>query len=1001
MPPPHGLGKAYLFIAALLIAMFADFAMPAAARAQGEWMPDAFVEPIGNYDPCDPGEGFSPLPHSGLCSQFPGYQPTPGYDISGGTVTTLPAGGTLVENVNYLIGGWWELVGTGSVTFRNCNFKMTGNASIQIKNSNSATFEGCNFFSCDYMWGAIVVGNGSHPFTFKGCHIEDAATALGIRTLYITGQKEVTVEDNAFVNNYIGLSSYTLDNINTPHFAALPFFTCAGNNFTTTGNLRPYIAPGPSGSYAYALMVGLNNSNTFVHPQAFTGINLANVGVVIGGGALSTNTFSRTRYGMFLRRSVVTSAYNQFGLIWNTGIYADASQLIVEGDLFDSGATGFTYVNHGILAERTNLTVSYSTFKNKLVWGIRSRKNTNAEVVVIHSNHFEQRGGDCRFGVQLERSAAAPSAQIDPHNRIYGNFCNMEGGGFDGLIQNYSLFGVNGTNTATDKMSIYDNHELEFKNVNKTNSAIALVGSNGDNFRILRNKIDLDGVFAADFYGVNFSEVASVGNRIDANEIRGVATNDPALPYSIDCCIHMASNTAQIDLCENMVDKARHGLHFQNGSDFGVHENKMYDHEYGIRIEFGPEVGYQDARGNQWLGSYTEYAAYKKGPLSIFPEDPINVRFWVSEGTQLPFLPPGSMLFPNPDLEPLENRKWFNYESDLTLDYCDPSQPSAVPPLSPSEMRVAGGISTLSAADLWDARRHLYRKLLEQPNLAPTGSVSKAFMDSYVNTSVAAFAQLDYQFRQATQFATAPQADRDSWASDITARQASIKTLWATANDQPYTLSVTQKNQLSGHWQQAATSFGSQRSADEARSQQLNTALNNAATYNTGLTAANTQEQARKTLNGIQISLALGNPLTQAQYASLLGIAEQSADGVGSAQREAAHLLSPCDRAIYAVHEAHEVGKPLTAPHAPQPVAQMRLAPNPSSGILQVNLPGGASGLIQVSDLSGRKVRTLTVQPNSRMVVLDLSDQPAGIYFLHLFGADGTWLGAGKAVIQP
>lgn len=994
------MGRHHRFTATLLLAMLANFALPSTGRAQGEWVPDAFVEPIGNYDPCDPGDGFAPLPHSGLCSQFPGYQPTPGYDIAGGTVTTLPTGGTLVENVNYLIAGWWELIGTGSVTFRNCNFKMAGNASIQIRNSNSATFEGCNFFSCDYMWGAIIVGNGSHPFTFKACHIEDAATALGIRTLYITGQKEVTIEGNDFVNNYIGLSSYTLDNLNTPHFAALPFFTCAGNNFTTTGNLRPYIAPGPSGSYAYALMVGLNNSNTFVHPQAFAGINLANVGVVIGGGALSTNTFSRTRYGMFLRRSVVISAFNQFGLMGNTGIYADASQLIVEGDLFDPGAAGFTYVNHGIFAERTNLTVSYSTFKNKLVWGIRSRKNTNAEVVIIHSNYFEQLGSQCRFGVQLERSAAAPSAQIDPHNRIYNNFSDLQGIGSN-LLQNYTLFEVNGTNMATDKMSIYDNQELEFNNAFQSCNAIALLGSNGDNFRVLHNKIALGGTAAPNFYGVNFSEVASVGNHIDANEIQGVETNNPLFPYSMDCCIHMASGSAQIDLCENVLDKSLQGLHFVSGNAYEVRENKMYDHRFGIFIENGPEVGYQDARGNQWLGSYTEFAAIKKGPLSNFPEDPINVRFWVSESAQLPFLPPGTMLFPNPDNEPDQNRKWFRFTPDEPLDYCDPSQPAAPPPLSPSEMRVAGGTSTLAAADLWDASRHLYRKLLEQPNLAPTGSVPRAFMDNHANTAVAAFAQLDYNFRQATQFAPAPQADRDNWASDITAQQADIETLWAASNHQPTALSAAQKNQLSDHWQQAATAFGSQQSADEARRQQVSTALNSAAAYNTGLTATNAQEQARKTLNGIQISLALGNPLTEAQYASLKDIAAQSDDVVGSAQREAAYLLSPCDRAIYAVHEAHEEGKPLTALHTPQPAAQMRLAPNPSSGLLQVSLPGGASGLIQVSDLSGRKVRTLTVQSNSRHVFLDLSDQPAGIYFLHLFGADGTWLGAAKAVIQP
>ncbi|MBL7828428.1 MAG: hypothetical protein JNJ57_17480, partial [Saprospiraceae bacterium] len=339
--------------------------------------PDNFTEQH-SYDPCFVETPFEYLPesvNSTLCDEFPNYEPSENCTIAAGTVTVYGQN-EVVQNKNFLVNGNWTIRPGSSLIFQNCNFKIAPGAQITVKcfNTQTMTFEGCKFFSCDIMWRGISVEHAFSvleltppSFNFINCEIEDAASALWLRNPSLAVLYKI--QGSIFNNNYIGLSVFHDWANGIPTWAPLVFW---GNTMTTSQNLRPYFSIKTPPGY----------------PKAYAGISAKKVSSYLGTPA-SRNTFTRMRNGMVCEKSVITVNHNDFIGLWENGIQSNASSLTVLNDNRFDGPTnmpGITppIMENGIWATGSDLYISDTKFNRRIRNGINSEGNYHAEQIEIH-----------------------------------------------------------------------------------------------------------------------------------------------------------------------------------------------------------------------------------------------------------------------------------------------------------------------------------------------------------------------------------------------------------------------------------------------------------------------------------------------------------------------------------------------------------------------------------------------------------------------------------------
>jgi hypothetical protein len=852
------------------------------------------------------------------------------------------------------------------------------------------SFDGCDFFSCDQMWRGIVVehyfttlGFETPTFNFINCQIEDAASALWFRnpSLAVVFQ----INGNTFNNNYIGVTAFKDFGSGAPQWMSLAFLD---NSVGTTHSLRPFYAPKiPPG-----------------WPRAKAGINLRLLSTSIGSVA-SSNYFFFMDYGLICEQSVLTSRHNTFDALWGDGIFANLSSLTVIGGNEFIGTMSFpgftpTVMQNGINAFSSDLNVSGNTFRDRIRNAIYSRDNFNAELITIDNNFFEPQTQESRYGIILDRSAASESALLPAHNQILQNHFNSDPA--DNLWIYTSIF-VQGPNSASDILDIHENQDinLAFGNgfVANSGGGIYVSGENGDNVRIKDNDIQLTGNVSpnSQLFGIRYGVTYSEDCHIDQNNVSGEETTSGTDPYNAFAGALIHGGLSEVSLCNNTLANGKYGIRFWGNNDYpSIAENKIYDHEIGLWINSTVELGYHDGRGNQWLGNYLNWAARKEGLLSPSPLLPITVRFWIPENNMMPFLPPSSMLSPNPDNENDPQRKWFRFTPDQPINYCSPQ--AQLVGLNSFENRIVNNASPLEGINLWDARRHVYRKLLEYPKLVIPGSPIAAFKEAFQNTSVAHFAQFDAYFRSATRFPAGEQEVHDNWLLDIRQKQKQSDSLLATIN---FNLSLATSElveQLIILNEQIALNFGNILVSKGERLLQVTERLNDALSFNQNLYASNTYEDSRKTLNAIKVGQLQGNTLSETQHQSLLDIADQYEEEAGIAKSEAINLLGLCapNQFLPENQEREEEiysGKPGLS-------AVFSVFPNPGADYFVISAPKGINGLLKIFDHTGRPVQTQNISDNQAEFIVNLATSPVGLYCFSLFDSSGKLIKTLKVTLQ-
>ncbi|MBL7826098.1 MAG: T9SS type A sorting domain-containing protein, partial [Saprospiraceae bacterium] len=500
-------------------------------------------------------------------------------------------------------------------------------------------------------------------------------------------------------------------------------------------------------------------------------------------------------------------------------------------------------------------------------------------------------------------------------------------------------------------------------------------------------------------FGIRFSNLFAENNHVELNEVAGLPATSGG-PFTLFGSIYILGGLCDYTLCENTVKNSKYGFRFYGNNQFPIiSQNKIYDHEYGLSIFSNVSLGYHDGSGNQWLGAYSQWAAEKEGPISPTPSSPISVRFWVPESDVYPYLPSLSDISPNPDLEADPSRKWFRFNPTIPTAYCEPEENASN--FTPAEIQLALGASDLIGAALWDARRQLLRKLLEHPELAPSGSIMATFLNQFQATSVGGFAQFDVAFKNARKFSESQQAVFNSQLLAVQQAQHQVAALLSNAGFNPLNLGTNANatDQWNTHTTNLAAAHKLLADARNARFEQLVQQLTALETTNNNLSATTEQEIAQKYVNAIRLQLSKGIPMTASQYQQVLGISNLPESEVGLAQLEATILLNPCDK-LNLPGEAEnrekqrrpESANPINEPEA------FAVYPNPSAGQVQVEIKRPTNGLLKVLNAQGQVIAHIPFSEQQQLSV-DLSNQKTGLYCLQFYDDHNKLLYTTKVVI--
>ncbi|MCF8244917.1 MAG: T9SS type A sorting domain-containing protein [Saprospiraceae bacterium] len=837
------------------------------------------------------------------------------------------------------------------------NLMLSMNAKI-IVNDGASPFAiiGSNVRGCDAMWEAIEVSNLG-KLTLLNSAVEDAK-----RAIKLDGLGFVTCVGNTFTDNNVSLYG-------TSNTSSLFFY---GNTMTSS---RPLKTPLSSQEKPKA-GVELENIPTSVSLHGFTGqasnkyINLYN-GIIAKGTTLSVkNSIFKDITEIAAMAGVPFSGH---------GIHVENTstdrKLTQEG--FGDGSTStssFDNCTFGIFNIGTNLDAKNNRMLN-MTTGIESR-NCQLREISIKQNRITA----SLTGINMWQNTRVKSAFIEDNLVIVADLANIGG------LSNAT--GIRADENVAFSGGFYNIDENTI-NIGHGRRGISL--TNGNLIRIRNNTVWNSGTVAESGVGIDVTNSRYLPiscNFIDGNTL-GFHTVG----------LHVESSFETRAKC-NTVEEHHIGINYYgmcNGAQ--IRGNQMSNENIGFLLGYvnasssNPAgfIGEQRYRGNLWNGGFGSFPASFPGAT---PAQAVLHRFLID-----PNQTPAQLVLQNPPgVNPSSG--WFTpqtpnpNESTFTCPTSgcngDPDFPEN---LSDFDGQIANG-SDLGAgicvsATNWTAKRHLYTRLKDTPDLASGNLLMQGFLSAQANTTVGAFYEIEHSINQMLTPSTNDEgtlannrAAVDTKAGDITSIEAQIDAGGLTE---------TQIAQLRAQQTQLQADIANLQQQSDATLGSIATQKASAATNirqsNNAISATQVYEQNQQQVNDIFLqTIAVGNTeFTTTQLNTLLSIANQCAICGGDGVYLARSMYAVADPNIKFIDEELCAGAlPLKKPTMPNDnKLAITMLPNPASYWVTLQLEGQESfvGQLQLFDLSGKLINALPVSiTQGEPFLVDLSEIQSGFY---------------------
>jgi len=499
-------------------------------------------------------------------------------------------------------------------TFSNCEFYFEPGSELIIESpgkieiNNNSILQGCN-----KMWKGITV-NGTFPnnsFWFRGNTIKDAYSAIELKD-----GCNVLQNSNVFIDNYIGVFSERIfsgpSNSVKQHYGS----AILNSRFITEGNmLDPYDGQPAWSQVPYAGVFVNNLDHLIVTDLTLPIINfsLKNSFIGIRNGIIATNT------NLTIKNNIIKDLYGRNGdeylrpemsgyAIYVSSDYATKISENNISNVYAGIVSQYTYLTEIDIRDNTiypNNSDGNKQIKYGIYLGNMRNGNVNVSNNLITSSGVPNTvGGGGNSGIKLYKLSNVSFNIIS--NEITDNG------------DKYSPFSVTKCNAASNLIG-----KIEDNNINRPGESFYGGMGFGDSNNLLIKDNHITGLNGHGG-GISLSNVSNyqvVDNRIVLDPISYVSygIKNTASPIGLICCnILENGGVGQNFIGEN--EPMNYGTNTYNGARYGL-------------VLHDAEIGNQDIKGNSWAHpAYTRAALYSTvdnqagmAASSVFTVNPLPV----------------------------------------------------------------------------------------------------------------------------------------------------------------------------------------------------------------------------------------------------------------------------------------------------------------------------------------------------------------------------------------
>ena len=880
-------------------------------------------------------------------------------------ISTLPFIITQNETWDFDIRMYQNIeVNSGATLTVKCNIHMPEGCKIIVHGGGTLVIDGGQLDgSCANMWAGVEVEENGSITTMNSALIQDAQYGIFAHTKTI-----LNIDNTTFNRNYVGI--FVPD---SPIDA----------NFITgyiTNSIFQCDAP---------LHGGYPNQYPLVGITTFAGIQMSDVAFVIDGGA-GTNVFTDLNIGIYGKRStlsVLNCMFNNIQMDFN--YYATGIPFCGSG-IYVAGGHGYQTLTQKGFGYSASSTVS---FKNCLYGIYADRMNT-----VITKNNMTL----VKYGVRIHHSNYRNT--LITLNRLdcdyYGVYAVFnDGANHLNIGGNTILIGYNTSYTVGNASGIYIN-EISHINNNTKISSNNIQIQNGRN-GIFINNVDYAGI-GSNIIGLNKPTDNRFGIIAQGSQHVGLTCNKVANQgigtYLWERSIYISASLYSTLAC-NETKKTYQGINF-NGNCAGadLKGNDIWDHNNGLICGSSAVLGSEWDKGNEWLGTYSNYGAIHQGNafLSQFG----------TNGTT-PFTPPTFM-----------PASWFLSSSGTPFN-CGTS---GICNIIPVQSIKADNIDLEIALDHFNtpefnrqttnsARRYLFEKLEKDSSLLKSDQAFINFYDSTAITNIAKFQKVKDGNDILFNIPEESLLKLDKYSAYIDTAMMAIE-----ANDillSSDTLSATQREELiNSNISLQETAFNLTAANGDLISSLEDIKANNVTSLsaiNENIISKEIYESNEQIVNEIYFkTIAIGNlKFTDDDKSKLFSIAQQCPYAGGIAVYRARGIYELIDEKMtydddsFCVDPNKSFRRSNTFANQSQSIAEyIYMYPNPTTDKVTVNYSLGINTTAQlvIQNLVGEVVTSYALNSSTNETVLDVSTLKAGIYLYTLRTTNG-YIQNGKLVI--
>jgi PKD repeat protein len=858
--------------------------------------------------------------------------------------------------------------------FNNCNIKFEAGASMEkepqaeLRIFNNSVLEGCS-----NMWKGIN-NRGSRLLLIRNSTIRDAEYALNLRN-----NSTVNLSDNMFINNYVSIYSEPLG---VPKTITVQAF--GKNTFTasTSGWKPPY--PNQQGyllnsSFAGVLLYDVANMNLRATPVPSASGPAPNVFANLWNGIVGLNANIHCANNKFSIIGALSDVPPNMDVLSSRGIaflVKSATRASFDSCTVNRAYRGAVFANSTMgpfSASKNNFPGMVenptSPFNGGIV-GIHFLDVQNADIKINNNNVIK----DYSTGIFLEK------VQSMTHCEVTSNVIRSTKPSI--ILKGISLMDVGGSQTYT----------CSFNNIQGPSRGDYIDALKVSNFLFKQNVISTTNT-QSPFNGIKLQTTSS-------NQFRKNSVTAPGSPLNnIANKGFLATGSTNDLFCCNSTANASRGFEFTGVNSISemFRTNSMSNHSSSYLHLTGASVGPQTYQGNVWYNS-ASYATTAR----MFGGDFTNSIFTVDTNDVAPnggvFLPKDINVF-----------GWFLHAaSNVSTPVCAPSsncgvpeydytiktpiKPLVYPPITPQSPSDLPHLESIARGQVlnnqyyetnkWKAQSDLYDRLKEQTALLTQSYVLDSFYTSNINSHLGVMHHVETGYNELYSMTL-------SERSQVKGATDSIE--WYNTNNGSLILNATNDSLL--------TLISGTLTHNDERVTALSSTLKS---ISDGVkNRANTQSAVLLgQITGISSTL----PWVQYKRKILIEKLEYVSQGPAAVSSSDLSVMTGYGHSCYlaygnAVHDAQafvdfingyntvwqDTCVTIVTPRSKESsMPRSSIYPNPTSGLLYVEVGESAVKSISILDVSGRLFVPRYERMNMETINVDLSNFENGVYILQV-----------------